>query len=624
MVYLHKESFSPDPTYGRCIPQGDGNWHDVELYPHDLRRITPLTPEAESWGATLNIQKKPRALTLLPDAERRAELLLDFGTETDGELCLTISSRCAVNLMACFGESEPEAAGLVPGHFPNPTLYWHVEKGTQTIQGPARGFRFVRLVVSDMTHHVTLKKISVRARLTFRERKGDFSCSDKRFQRVWQTSIYTARVCTKADTIWDGIKRDRHGWYGDARVTKLANDNAFFDPVPAEAMLLAMPTNQWANGIPNYAFDGIAMLKQHILYFGTERPCVRPCYTNIKKLLAWAERTQVDKHGMLVRREQYYFGGMGFLDWSDMPSGGRFEELSWLQIKYLEALRTTHDIAVMLKDHKTAARLAPRITSFTRLLRRRFWDAQKGFIHTLNHIGRPGPLKGASGWNYDPCDTLHMAIHYHKTYVEKVRLGRSEASRHCNALAVLAGLTDGAMNETIRERVFDNPAIPPIVTAYFTYFEQMARGLCGDPAGAIMQFRDYVGTMLEREDAATIWEVYRPDVTDIQKYFGNGGPLWTWPYSLCHGWGAGAVPVATRFLLGIEPVAPAFGVVTLDPCITIPWTFSATVPTPHGHIRVKRQEKDGPVQYYIPRAIEVTPETETRIGENIRITRDRS
>ena len=170
--------------------------------------------------------------------------------------------------MVCFGESEPEAAGLVPCHNPNPTYYWHIPKGNRRILSETRGFRFVRLVFSDVGKSLRLREAAMVGALAFVERRGDFRCSDKRFQRVWQTSVYTARVCTKKDTIWDGVKRDRVGWYGDARIIKLAVDNAFFDPRPAEAMLAAMPTGHWANDIPNYSFDGIAMLKQHIFYYG--------------------------------------------------------------------------------------------------------------------------------------------------------------------------------------------------------------------------------------------------------------------------------------------------------------------------------------------------------------------
>jgi hypothetical protein len=123
--------------------------------------------------------------------------------------------------------------------------------------------------------------------------------------------------------------------------------------------------------------------------------------------------------------------------------------------------------------------------------------------------------------------------------------------------------------------------------------------------------------MLETEDAATIWEAYDPTITDWRKYVPNDGRLWTWPTSLCHGWGAGVVPVAAEFLLGIAPVTPGFGTVSLDPCREIPWSFEATVPTPHGTIRVEREKECGAIHYTIPRATRLTPETQARIAGNV-------
>ena len=620
MLYLHPESLSPDPTYGRKTRRTSNRHVDVKLFPNELLYSRPQSARTRAWARSLDIFEKPAELVLKPDANRRVDVMLDFGTELDGRLSLRLNAPSPVNLMACFGESEPEAAGLVPGHNPNPTYYWHIAKGNRRILSETRGFRFVRLVFSGVEKPLRLREAAMVGALTFVERRGDFHCSDKRFQRVWQSSVYTARVCTQENTIWDGPKRDRVGWYGDARISKLAVDNVFFDPRPAEAMLAAMPTDQWANEIPNYSFDGIAMLKQHILYYGRNRPCVRPCYQNFLKLLKWAWRTQVDREGLIIRTDHPYFGDMGFVDWSDYPAGGRFEELCWLQCKYLAALHNTRQIAVILGDEKTVRKLAPRIASLERLLVERFWNSRKGFIHTLNHIGRPKSDRQKTGWDYDPFENLQAGIHYRKTYEENVRLGPSGASRQSNALAVLAGLPTPKMAETILKRVFDNPGISPVITAYFSYYEQLARGLCGDPAGAVLHMRDFVGKMLEANDSATLWETcYDLPPSDLRRYFGCVGDLWTWPVSLCHGWGAGAVPLATQFLLGIVPAAPAFARIALAPCGNIPWRFTADVPTPRGIIHVVKEKKTGDIRYTIPKSIKLVPETQARVGQGFKV-----
>ena len=115
-----------------------------------------------------------------------------------------------------------------------------------------------------------------------------------------------------------------------------------------------------------------------------------------------------------------------------------------------------------------------------------------------------------------------------------------------------------------------------------------ARALSGDPAGALLNFRNYVGNLIESEQSATIWERYEPSISDMRKYFGRN---WEWAYSLCHGWGAGAVPLTTRFLLGIESIKPGFKTINIAPCSGLDWSFNATIPTPYGGIQVNKKTR---------------------------------
>lgn len=78
-----------------------------------------------------------------------------------------------------------------------------------------------------------------------------------------------------------------------------------------------------------------------------------------------------------------------------------------------------------------------------------------------------------------------------------------------------------------------------------------------------------------------------------------------WPTSLCHGWGAGAVPFATRLLMGIQPLKPGYRSVSLNPCLEVPWSYQASVPTPWGPIRIERGGAGEVPFYRIPREIEV-------------------
>jgi hypothetical protein len=533
---------------------------------------------------------------LKPAADGTIILTVDFGAEVDAFLELDVTTRDPSALLVWFGESMPEVDGFIASQHPDPRSDRYLPKaGRHRLRFEQRGFRFVRLIFNDIRGEVTLHNLSAQALFTFQRRDGDFQCSDRRFQRVWQTSAYCARVCTQADTVWDGIKRDRGGWFGDARVIKLAVDHVFFDPRPAEAMMSSLPSDCWGNRIPNYSFDAAAMLKQHILFYGLDRLCVKECYRRLKALLAWTKRTQVDKTGFLTRTDHEYFHNIGFLDWSSMPVGGRFEELSWLQIKYLEGLRNTIDIALLLKDSNTAHALQKDADRLAKRIMKRFWKDGVGMIHSLNYTGE---------WS-----CISSGTHYQKTYIDKIQKGPSGPSRHSNAVAVWAGLATPAMKEIILKKVFNSQSIPPLITAYFEFFEQSARAECGDRRGAIMHMRDYVGTMLEQEETGTLWEVYDPTIRDLRKYSSDFTIKWEWAASLCHGWGAGAIPIAARYLLGIEPTSPGYRTVALNPLLELPWTFCATIPTPEGTITVERDKPDGAVRYSVPKGIAVTAGT---------------
>ncbi|MCG3149626.1 MAG: hypothetical protein PCFJNLEI_03091 [Verrucomicrobiae bacterium] len=590
-VRLHPQSLSPDPTYG--VETGACSCLDLEP-----ARVVRAVPAVKQWRCPVRVPAT---------ADGRVEFLLDFGTELDAKLELTVTTTARCHVTVGFGESAVEAEGLIIAYAPHPVVMWSVPgAGTQTklfdtyrfltrepITNTSRGFRYVRLVFHDVRGELRLDRLVAHAEFTFAERRGDFRCDDEHFQRAWQASVYTARLCARPAALWDGIKRDREGWFGDARITAETNDAVWHDPRPAAAMLAKLPTNDWCNGVPVYSFDAIAMLHQQVLVYGWESPAARDAFARIVEFLAWVAATQTNADGFIIRDDKIdtYFLGIGFLDWSTLPHGGRFEELSWLQCKYVEGLRTAAQLAQWLGQTDTATRWRKLAAHLEALIIARFWRAETGFLHTLNHAG-PG---------------LKLDDHYPKTYQQAIARGPSGPTRHCNALAVLAGIGSPAQRQTILDRVFRNPAIDLVTTPYFRYYEDSARALCGDPTGALADMVGYIGDLVEREDAATVWETYDPRITDLRRYTANFDPTWYWSTSLCHGWSSGLVPLTQRWLLGIEPRQPGFSTICCQPAGPAPGAFEATIPTPHGTIRVHRPAAHEPVRYDIPAGITVEP-----------------
>jgi hypothetical protein len=123
-----------------------------------------------------------------------------------------------------------------------------------------------------------------------------------------------------------------------------------------------------------------------------------------------------------------------------------------------------------LGEENDATQWSTLANRLSRRILKQFWKPNRGLLHTLNHVGKvQNPHIPGYG------------DHYHKTYMQKIRKGPSGPSRQANALAVLAGVLPPAAWPSVLNCVFDNPRITPVVTAYFGYYEQSARGLCGGP-----------------------------------------------------------------------------------------------------------------------------------------------
>lgn len=301
-VRLDGASLSPDPTYGQVAPTGDSVDYAMDVFPWEVMRCNPSQPAVAAWGQRLDGQHDPGALTLALSADGQVDLIVDFGTELEGRLEMQVDLKNRATLMCLFAEFPLEAEGGILGEHPSPREFVHFETaGLHTRTLAPRGFRYVRLRFHDIQDGVVIRSLKVIGQFCFRSRPGDFQCSDPQFQRAWQTSVYTARLCTRPDTFWDGIKRDRIGWFGDARIIKAAVDAVFHDPRPSRAMLTTLPLDQWANGVPVFSFDAIAMLHQHILAFGLDEDCLMDAFARVRVFLSWVAGTQLNEDGFIIR-----------------------------------------------------------------------------------------------------------------------------------------------------------------------------------------------------------------------------------------------------------------------------------------------------------------------------------
>jgi hypothetical protein len=517
------------------------------------------------------------------------DLVLDFGTELEAKLEIVLAGAHGPVYLS-FGESRPEAETWgIPTSNPIQTVEWCPESTAPARHlCAARGFRFVRFQAHDVRQPLRLIRLAAQAVFTFGERVGDLQCDEVRFQRAWQTSVYTARLCSRPDTYWDGIKRDRVGWFGDARVIQETTDAVFADPRPALGMLNRLPTDRWVTGIPGFTLDAIAMFRQVLLFHGLKVSGRGSIWRRIKELFVWIEAKQLNREGFIIRDPHaQFFGDIAFIDWSRMPIGGRFEELSWLQCKLLGAWQQAAEIAGWLGDEQARAHYGRRAEQLAQGIRRRFWNSRTGLTHTLNQTIRT--------WRHLRVLESVGGVDYRRDWSKPTGLGPSGPSRHSMAWAVWSGLVNSAADRRMALKVFNSQRLPPLVTAYFQYYEQCARAECGEPAEAVRTLRDFVGRQIEENDSTTVWEWYLPGETDLRKYC-----LGDWPKSLCHGWSSGLVPMTLRYVVGLRPAEPGFRRVRFGPMGGGPAAFQFQHPTPRGTITAFREGATEPVVVRCP------------------------
>jgi len=593
-TYLHHQKLSPDPSYEHLPRKSVPGGYIIPIYPNACIRIFPS--QAIAWQKKLKLTTPPPPVILRPDSNHRIDMCLDFGTELEAALFLTIKIHSSFQaIFISFGESIPEAEGYgMPTTNPLSTVEWYAQsRGLNKYQIPQRGFRFIRIQMPEINKPVEIITIRADAWFAFKKRYGDFQCDNPQFQRLWQTSVYTARLCTRPDCYWDGIKRDRFGWFGDARITQMTTDAVFADPEPAAKMLLSLPTNNWTMGIPGYTFSAIAMFHQLILCYGKNHPCVPQIYNNIREVLKWVKKTQLNSDGFITRKAGInYFGKVAFIDWSPMPVGGKFEELSWLQCQHLEALLMAARIATWLNHPDDAEKYSKFAAMLAKNIRRKFWRQQYGLIHTLNQTIR----------KWKPLVVLPLPLErdneYRYLYFRLPPIGESIPSRHSQTMAVLAGIVQNQSEKNVVLRTLRSNRYPPLITAYFRYFEAVARSECGDATGAIKSFISYLAEQVELNDSAALWEWYDPKIRDFRRW-----GLGDWPKSLCHGWSTGIVPLTQYYLLGVKPIAPGFSKITINPSARLPISFEAAIPTPHGNIKVIRESPSSPIRHILPSGI---------------------
>ncbi|HQH72924.1 MAG TPA: alpha-L-rhamnosidase C-terminal domain-containing protein, partial [bacterium] len=139
-------------------------------------------------------------------------------------------------------------------------------------------------------------------------------------------------------------------------------------------------------------------------------------------------------------------------------------------------------------------------------------------------------------------------------------------SQQVNIYAIFYGAADDAKKERIARRLFDDTRLRDTTFYFAHYLHQAARQL-HQPERVIKDLARWK-SMLDM-GTSTWWE--QPGQTR----------------SDCHAWSATPTFTLMQMVLGVQPAAPGYQKVRIQPCPgELQWA-QGIVPTPHGNIRIK-------------------------------------
>ncbi|MBO5313300.1 MAG: hypothetical protein J6B29_04975 [Clostridia bacterium] len=521
--YVKGDVFASDRSYTTCNHNNQFGRHagESELYtsPSDVVEIFKF-----SYKRIEPVSKK----------EVNGGVLFDFGKESFGKIIIENMPRD--ELLLCLGESYEEA---IDTEYSQVILNASAEGGKY--ESCPVAFRYVYVPNTD-----TSLDICADFEYLPLETEARFSCDDELINQLWRVCEYTMLLNSR-EGFFDGIKRDRWVWSGDAYQSYfvnyyLANDKEI---VKRTIRMLrgADPMKKHINTICDYTFYWICSIWDYYFHTG-DLDFVSDIYPDMLDVWDFVEG-RLTKDGMFERKSDDWV----FMDWSTFDSNGPICAEQMLLCKAYKSLSLCASLVGDIKNRERFEKQSEYIKEQINLL---YWCEEKG------------------------------------AFIDCYKSGRKNVTRHANIFAILFDLTSKERQEKITKNVIYNKEITPITTPYFEFYELDAMCSIGDFDYVSDMLNSYWGGML-RLGATTIWEEFDPTKSGIEHYEMYGG---RYEKSLCHAWGASPIYLLGKYALGVRPTSPGYESYEVKPNLMSFKHFEGVVPTCKGVIRVRADEKE--------------------------------
>ena len=416
------------------------------------------------------------------------------------------------------------------------------------------GFRYMGMVIRNTgSENITmdLKSVAVNFISYPVERCGSFQCDDPLFNRIYEVSEWTNRLCMH-DLYEDCPRREQVQWLAEAAIQSFISYYLYGDTALVRQLLL-MGTHYRGNNFPSFIptsdlWDpGIATYPMHFVlaavfyYYKTgDEDTLRKVLPTCREIVGYL-LTHVNGSGLFSPgTDRQVF---------DLPPGkptipcmkaSDYGAHLHTNCHFLKTLQGLADIENRLGDYNLAQTYEQQADKLISSIKKYFWDDAKGYF--------AGSVNGK------------------KTYTSIAFSGD----------AIWSGAADRKQVDRMWPRLFMNDTDPAegVAGAGYVGSFYMIRGLFAGPVKHHRHidafYRKHYKAMLDA-GATTFWETYPENNQKLSFVHGTCGHF---PF------------FAGSEILGVTPVEPGFTVFRIYPKILNLRAASGVVPSPYGPIEV--------------------------------------
>lgn len=462
-------------------------------------------------------------------------ILVDFGKEVFGKLNLKSAREESCEVLISCGETEEEALDVKEANF---VVNASVKNGEFVSDSLALRYAYIPEYDGNAELYLDFEYLDIKD-------VAEFRCDSELINKIWDTCVYTLHLNMR-EGFFDGIKRDRWVWSGDAYQSYYVNYYLTHDLDTVKRTVRMLrgrdPMTKHINTIVDYTFYWICSIWDYY-YFTGDRTFVENMYPDMLSTLGFIEERLSDDK-MYTTRE----GDWVFIDWAhfDKKEGPICAE----QMLLCHAYSAMASCADLLFDTDTEKHCSERAEYLKKKINELYWDEEKG------------------------------------AFVDDYTSGRRNVTRHANIFALLFDLTDGERQKSIIKNVIYNKEIAPITTPYFEFYELDAMCKIGDFKYVTDMLYSYWGGMIEL-GATTIWEEFDPKMKGVEHYAMYGEK---YGKSLCHAWGASPIYLLGKYALGVRPTSAGYATFDVVPNLMCFGSFEGKAPVLGGYVSVKMDE----------------------------------